>query len=97
MQKLYAYVDETGQDTEGDFFIVSVVVTAEEYEVLREQLEQIEQATGKGRVKWSRAKDAARVAYIERVLATPAFRGKLHYGVHHQTKDYLMRTAITTA
>ena len=26
-QKIYCYVDETGQDTLGQFFIISVVVT----------------------------------------------------------------------
>jgi hypothetical protein len=33
-QKLYCYVDETGQDTLGQFFIVSVVIT----EDIREKL-----------------------------------------------------------
>ena len=28
-QKLYAYVDESGQDTLGELFLVSVVVTGE--------------------------------------------------------------------
>ena len=30
MQKLYCYVDETGQNTEGDLFVVSIVLTEKE-------------------------------------------------------------------
>lgn len=33
-QKLYCYVDENGQDTKGDIFIVSIVVTGKERDEL---------------------------------------------------------------
>ncbi len=41
-QKLYCYVDETGQDTEGHLFLVSVVVTEQERESFARELERIE-------------------------------------------------------
>jgi hypothetical protein len=47
MQKLYCYVDETGQQPEGRFFLVSVVVTGPERDALNTALERIEHATGK--------------------------------------------------
>ncbi len=97
MQKFYCYVDETGQDTKGDLFIVSVVVTEDEQEEIIEQLEGIEQDTGKGRVKWMKTKHTARLAYIRQVLALPALKGKLSYAVHHHTTDYITRTVLTTA
>jgi hypothetical protein len=34
MEKLYAYVDETGQETAGAFFLVAVVVAGEERDAL---------------------------------------------------------------
>jgi hypothetical protein len=48
VHKLYCYVDESGQDTEGQFFIVSVVVTGRERDEVTRQLEQIEHQSGKG-------------------------------------------------
>ncbi|MDP2909665.1 MAG: hypothetical protein Q8N69_01165 [bacterium] len=42
MQKLYCYVDETGQDTKSEFFIVVVVVNDENQELLRGNLCKIE-------------------------------------------------------
>ena len=48
MQKLYCYVDETGQNTKGRLFIVSVIVTEGEREELARQLEEIEKASKKG-------------------------------------------------
>jgi hypothetical protein len=38
MQKLYCYVDETGQDTASSIFVVVAVVSAQDQEPLREAL-----------------------------------------------------------
>jgi len=50
-QKLYAYVDESGQDTEGRFFVVSVVLFGTDRDTVLARLESLEARTGKGRVK----------------------------------------------
>jgi len=55
MQKLYCYVDESGQDTEGRLFLVSVLLTSSEREGLRGRLREIEQTSGKGTRKWTRS------------------------------------------
>ena len=34
MEKLYAYVDETGQDTQGTLFLLAVVVVGDERDIL---------------------------------------------------------------
>jgi hypothetical protein len=96
-QKLYCYVDETGQDTMGEFFLVSVVITATEREMLVKQLEEIERVTGKGRRKWLQTRRSQRSLYITRILSLPLLRGKLHYAVYHDTTDYLARTVLATA
>jgi hypothetical protein len=41
-EKLYCYVDETGQDTRGDLYIVSVVVADDERDRSIELCEAIE-------------------------------------------------------
>ena len=41
-QKLYCYVDETGQDTKGKLFLVPVVITNSQKEKLRDKLNKIE-------------------------------------------------------
>ncbi len=97
MEKLYCYVDETGQDTKGDLFIVSVIVTEAERDKLREQLEEIERITGKGRRKWMKSRPKQKAAYIESVLQIPALKGKLNYAVYHKTIEYLSSTILTTA
>ena len=48
-QKLYAYVDESGQDTLGELFLVSVVVTGEARDGLRKKLRTIERVSGNAR------------------------------------------------
>ncbi len=97
MQKIYCYVDETGQDTKGDFFLVSVIIAKQERDGLIEQLEEIERLTRKRRRKWVNARDEARVAYIRAVLSHPAFKGKLSYALYQNTTDYLAFTIRATA
>lgn len=96
-RKLSCYVDETGQDTGGAFFLVAVVVTAEERNKLTALLERIEQTSGKGRVKWTKTEKSARLAYIRIVLAQPMLKGSLFYAHYHHTTQYVPLTVLTTA
>ena len=54
-QKLYAYVDESGQDTAGRIFVVGIVVLEQEREKIAQALEHIEERSGKLIKKWHRA------------------------------------------
>ncbi len=49
--KLFCYVDETGQHTYGALFVVSVVIAGKERDELFKICETIETKTGK-RTKW---------------------------------------------
>ena len=48
MQKLYAYVDESGQDTKGRMFVVGVVVLEKEYGHILKELNRIEENSKTG-------------------------------------------------
>lgn len=65
--KLYCYVDETGQDTLGAFFIVAIVVTDNQQHELERSLEAIEKTTGK-KTKWMKTRDKVRTAYAEALM-----------------------------
>ncbi len=55
--KLYCYVDETGQDTKGKLFIVVAVIVGEEKNEVEKYLESIEEQSGKGKRKWIKARE----------------------------------------
>lgn len=93
--KFYCYVDETGQDTRGNVFIVSVVVSADERDELRRICEAIERQTGKNRMKWTDAAFGRRLAYIRRVLETAVIRGKLNFAAYRNSRDYATMTIAT--
>ena|SRR6266568_2273041 len=96
-KKLYCYVDETGQDTAGDFFLVSVVVTEEEQSAFIRQLELIEVETGKRQIKWHKTSVQRRVAYIKAVLACPIFQRTIFFSHYKNTKAYVELSVLTTA
>ena len=96
-QKLYCYVDETGQDTEGDLFVVSVVVTSEEQDKLLKLCEEIEKKSGKGKFKWGKARSASRLEYLRLMFSSDIFKGKLRYSIFRDTKDYDLATIVAIA
>ena len=78
-QKLYCYVDETGQDTKGKLFIVSLVVTGSEKDELENKLIKLENTSGKRAKKWQKARKKERLAYITGIIDSHNFRNKLFY------------------
>lgn len=91
-RKVYCYVDETGQDTRGDFFIVGVVLTGEDKEQMVQACERIEEATGKRRAKWIKTRKAIRWRFMEEILRTPVFRGRLFVVRFEGVQDYVGAT-----
>jgi len=81
-------VDESGQDSEGKVFIVSVVVTSEQKDELLLLCEKIEKESGKGKFKWGKAQHKFRLKYLQRIFSNKLFKGILRYSIFNDTKDY---------
>lgn len=95
--KLYAYVDESGQDTKGDLFLVSVVVTGVERDALRRRLAEIERESGKGGRKWTKTRPELRGRYIEQVIRMQALLRHISYSAYRDTRSYVDLTILSTA
>lgn len=96
-KKLYAYVDESGQDTKGLVFVVSVLILGDERSVLREELERIEAESGKKNTKWNKSHHEFRRAYIEGILRAKNLKGKIFFEKFSDTKKYIQLTSFATA
>src|SRR5689334_546704 len=84
MDKLYCYVDESGQDTTAQpgrqrVFIVAVAIFATDQALLGRVCEEYEQASGKGKAKWNQARPKRRLAYLQRVINDDRFYQTLCY------------------
>ncbi len=97
IHKLFCYVDETGQDTQGRLFVVAVVVTESVRDDLRQQCMAIESESGKGQRKWVKSKRDRRLAYIRQVLALPALKGRCCFAAYYDHLDYLEATVQAIA
>ncbi|MBI2335052.1 DUF3800 domain-containing protein, partial [Candidatus Daviesbacteria bacterium] len=74
-KKFYCYVDETGQDTKGKFFLVTVVVKdQQDVNNLQEQLEGIEKLTKK-KLKWSKSSFKTREKYLLQIAKINKLKG----------------------
>lgn len=96
-QKIYAYVDESGQDTGGEMFFVSVIIAGAERDLLRKHLQDIELKSGKRDKKWTRSTPLQRESYLRAVFGLPEFHGRLYYSHYQNTKTYLDLTIFSTA
>lgn len=86
--KLYCFVDETGQDTLGKLFIVTLFIVDIEKEEILTILEEAEILSGKTRRKWIKTRKAERVGYLDMVLANHKIRRKIYFSIFHNTKEY---------
>src|SRR3990167_820671 len=67
-QKLYCYVDETGQDPGSEVFIVVAVIVTSNLNAVRERLEDLEKSTRINTVKWHKASYKYRIEFMEEFL-----------------------------
>lgn len=88
MQKLYCYVDESGQDTKGRMFVVAIVIFDGDKDALLSHCERLEQDTEKGKFKWGKAEHSRRSEYLRKVFADRCFENSLRYAVFCETTDY---------
>lgn len=96
-KKLYAYVDESGQDTKGLVFVVSILILEQEREVVCELLEKIEADSGKKNTKWNKSKHDFRKAYIEEIIKVEELKKKIFFDTFSDTKKYIELTSFATA
>jgi len=96
MQKLYCYVDETGQDTKGKFFLVTVVILKKEQEIIKEKLEEIEKKSRKGIRKWFHTGQKRRENYLQQIIQSNLFKESIFYS-KYENNAYMDLTVLTTA
>ncbi|MDL1901415.1 hypothetical protein FBR02_11645 [Anaerolineae bacterium CFX9] len=92
-EKIYCFVDETGQHTQGKSFIVGLVLCDSDVEVARGILLEIERITDKGILKWAKSRHTARIAYIENISQHSYFAGKLFFRFTQSSREYFRLTA----
>lgn len=92
---LYAFVDETGQDTGGELFIDAVVIAEQDVDAMRQACQRIERENEKGAWKWHRVSSTRQAAYARRVMNDTTFCDRLFFSVHRGSRDYFSRTMDT--
>lgn len=97
-QKLYCYVDETGQDTKGSFFLVTVVLEEQEHiEGLQKKLEEIEKSTKKNLLKWTKTPFKVREQYLLHLTEIKGLKGSIFYSTYQDTKEYIPLISLSVA
>jgi len=87
-QKIYCYVDETGQDVGSLFYIVTALVSASEQYQLRAQLLKIEENSRVLRGKWHKTKAERNCAYLEEVLQSGVGKGEVYFVRYEKPVHY---------
>lgn len=96
MSKFYCYVDETGQDTVGRFFLVSVVLIVQaNKDGLATIIEEIEHRTGKNKTKWTKAKLDIRMRFLEEVSKVKDLQSSVYYSRYDDVTAYEQLTSLS--
>lgn len=89
MQKLYCYVDESGQDTQGKFFIVALVAVSNTAtrDKVEKKLSKLELQLGK-KTDWRHTRVEVKIAYLKKVMQLEELRGGIFYALFRGIKNY---------
>lgn len=91
-ERIDLYVDESGQDTLGELFVIAGVAV-ENSDKARQLCKSIEITSGKGNAKWGRANRNKRLVYLHSVISDDRFRDFILFSyVFRKTKDYIGAT-----
>ncbi len=98
-QKLYCYVDETGQDVGSAFFIVVCVLSSQEQQAIRQNLVNIEQTTGVGIKKWHISRSPEKEEFMRNIIREGLAKGDIYYSVKRKPLSffYVMLETIEKA
>lgn len=95
--KFTVFVDESGQDTEGLFFVVGTVLVEGDVGMISDILETIERDSGKRNMKWHKARSESRRTYVEKIAEEGAFTGLVFVETFRGAGSYIELTALATA
>lgn len=79
-QKLYCYVDETGQDSGTEFFVVVAIVSEQDQNLIRNQLFEIESSAKIGLRKWHKSKNERKRKFLQLILEKKIGKGEIYFG-----------------
>lgn len=93
-KKIYCYVDESGQDTKGKLFVVSIVVSDKDRDLFQKKIEKAEKESKKGKLKWGRSNKASKIDYLKMIITNFKNGSNLRYSVFKNTKDFDLATIV---
>jgi len=96
--KLYCFVDETGQDRKGEFFLVVVFLhETNGLGNLEGILEKLELETGKKKSKWKKTSKVVKSEYLASLLTIKELKRSIYYSVYKGTLEFSKLTSLTIA
>ncbi|MDP2951153.1 MAG: DUF3800 domain-containing protein, partial [bacterium] len=90
IQKLYCYVDETGQDDSSEVFIVVAVVSDKEQGAIRQSLLEIECLAKTGQRKWHKSKPERRINYLRLLLEKRICQKEVFFASYKKPLPYFL-------
>ena len=91
--RYHLFVDETGQHTRGEYFLVcAVVVPTVDLDRLRDELGSLETRIGPPQRKWVHSNVSRKRRYLEEAQGLVSGLAPVHYRNHHGGTDYISWT-----
>jgi len=89
-QKIFCYVDESGQDARSKVFVVVALVTDEDITKIRQTVEKVELTSGAGFRKWHKLTTIRKRKFIRLVLEQEVAKGDIFYGMYEKPIPYFL-------
>jgi len=89
-QKLYCYVDESGQDTKSSHFVVVAIVNNKDQVKIRKDLINLESKTKIGIRKWHKSSTPRKHQFLTKQIISKLLISDIFYGVYKKPLPYFL-------
>lgn len=98
MNTLYCFVDETGQDTKGKFFLVSIVlIDRDRIDILEKKLSLIESSEKIKSLRWKGLPFRTKINLLEKLSVISELGKTIFYSAYEDTTAYTPLVALSIA
>lgn len=98
MKKPYCFADETGQDTKGKFFLVSILLKEQEgSDGLEKKLLAIKSSAKGLFLKWKKLSFETKISLLDKLSKLPELKGSIFYSVYQDSVAYTSLVSLSIA
>lgn len=89
-EKIYCYVDESGQDIKSEIFVVVAVLASKDRNELQNEVIRVEEKTKVFKRKWHKSRNQNKYLFLHEIMERKIAQGDIYFGRFKKPTPYFL-------